>query len=41
MPNNAIAHAKFELKFSKFKHATSEIKYEITTDLPVGKGSIF
>jgi len=25
----------------KFKHAMVEIKYEITTDLPVGKGSKF
>ena len=35
------AHARIKWRFGKFKHATVEIKYEITTDLPVGKDSKF
>ena len=35
------AHARIKWKWVKFKHAMIEIKYEITTDLPVGKGSKF
>jgi len=35
------AHAKIKWWWGKFKHAMIKIKYEITTDLPVGKGSKF
>ena len=35
------AHARIKRRWGKFKHAMIEIKYEITTDLPVGKGSKF
>jgi hypothetical protein len=35
------AHTRIKRRWGKFKHAMIEIKYEITTDLPVGKGSKF
>jgi len=38
---DANAHARIKLKTWEFKHAMVEIKYGITTDLPVGKGSKF
>jgi len=34
-------HARIKWKWGKFKHAMVEIKYGITTDLSVGKGSKF
>ena len=35
------AHARIKWRWGKFKHAMVEIKFEITTDLPVSKGSKF
>jgi len=35
------AQARIKWRWGKFKHAMVGIKYEITTDLPVGKGSKF
>ena len=34
-------HARIKWKWENFKHAMVEIKCEITTDLPIGKGSKF
>ena len=38
---DAMLMREIKWKWGKFKHAIVEIKYEITTNLPVGKGSKF